>query len=160
MFSTLQAFMNNQETGRTRSDFAERFRFFRTEKERIKCLELLEKWSDRLYRLVQEIRGSDHSSRGISLSTSRKPWNNLVLSIKNPTAQIRLLTKELYNVLSDSWICACTHHHEARFCLNLHCTEKSFADVEAEFCFFVSSSSSHNSTVYWKEGTVGIRSVA
>ncbi|KAF2107784.1 hypothetical protein BDV96DRAFT_606329 [Lophiotrema nucula] len=83
-----------------------------------------------------------------------QPWDSLILSINQPSAQLRLLTRDLHTVLSDRWRCPCTEPHEARFCLNLHnhYTTASNPDSDTEIDFLVSSGAST-----WQEGSVGIR---
>ncbi|ORY18182.1 hypothetical protein BCR34DRAFT_655920 [Clohesyomyces aquaticus] len=149
VFAKLREFAQDRDSRQTQSNFAERFRFFKKAKDRKECLCLLEKWNHRL----------DAPSGFLTLSANiPPPWNNVVLRVRSPTAQIRILTRDLYTVLSDCWRCACTDTHEARFCLNLHGSEKSFSDSEAEFEFLVSSMTPGNPKHCWKEGTVVIRS--
>lgn len=142
----------------------ERFRFFKGEKERNLCLKKLERWCSRLDRLITRARDLHmHPDETISAIHSHRkapvPWDNLTVTLKDPLAHIRLLSRDLYTVLSNSWKCSCTKMHEARFCLNLHDTEKIYADVDAQFDFVVLTGTSSQRDLYWKEGTVGARSV-
>lgn len=164
MLQNLRNFARDRSAENTKSKLMERFKFFKTEKERDHCLELLEKWNKRLHRLTIQVQGQTTSQSWPLVAPAQSspihPWNSIVLSVKNPSARIRLLTKDLYTVLSNSWNCSCQPHHEARFCLNLHThhgLDKSFPDVEAEFYFLVKASNSGSQARNWQEATVGMR---
>ncbi|KAF2727512.1 hypothetical protein EJ04DRAFT_581990 [Polyplosphaeria fusca] len=163
MYNKLFKFTQHRESNETKSSFMERFHFFRKKDDRLRCLHKTKKWNKRLLIVIERAPQdySRSSRRSVGLQANRaQPWNALVLSVKDPSAQIRVLTRDLYTVLSDCWRCGCTDIHEARFCLNLHNSEKSISDAAAEFDFMVSSWSTNDGTKCWQEGSVGIRTAS
>jgi hypothetical protein len=158
MFSKLKEFASDREADETKSSFMERFKFFKKEKHRKKCMQRLHTWNKRLDSLTQRARDQARTVATLpdTRGTGNGPKNTLIYGLRSPSAQVRVLTSELYTVLSKCWKCTRSGVHEARFCLNIHGAEKTVIDAAAEFDFMVSDPSCKNDTQRWQEGTVSL----
>ena len=162
MFNKLEAFALSRDSKKTKSSFMERFKFFRKEKHRDKCLERLKLWNERLHGLMHTAQARGQNAALVSKTPDERKspiMNALIYGIRNPSAPVRTLTRNLYTALSSCWKCNCNGGHEAKLCLNIQNTmEKTTADTAADFDFLMSAHGPENETLCWQEGTISIRS--
>ncbi|KAF1957355.1 hypothetical protein CC80DRAFT_491484 [Byssothecium circinans] len=150
MYERLLKFANYRDSNKTKSDLIERFKFFKEKKRRHERLAELDKWNGRLRDLVKDSQSARFQigiAPKVFLKSSLYP---AIRKMKASTVQFGILASKIYTVLERCGGC-CPGRHEARFCLNMHASERVLKNAEAEFEFLVSSPS------VWREGTVGIK---
>jgi hypothetical protein len=71
MLNKLEAFASSRDSKETKSSFMERFKFFRKEKHREKCLERLRLWNERLHGLIHKAQARGQNAALVSKHQSR-----------------------------------------------------------------------------------------
>ncbi|KAK2761348.1 hypothetical protein FQN54_001870 [Arachnomyces sp. PD_36] len=160
MFNRLQEFASDMESEKTKSTFAQRFRFFRETKHRDICLKNLGVWNKRLGKLISESghqRGRTlmHAKRQSSDRLLSSPFLRSLISSSEP---VREVTRDLHGALSRCSACDCPGGHEIRLCLNIeHALEEPGTDIPITFDMLVRVTNVQKQVDSWKEGTVLVK---
>ncbi|KAF2492888.1 hypothetical protein BU16DRAFT_514136 [Lophium mytilinum] len=148
MYEKLKGFALERETKRTKSNFMERFHFFRKKNHRNDCLQRLKLRNQRLRDLIEKVGSQTHGKSGF------------FLALTSPSAPARLLTRKLYDAFARSWKCTCNGGHEARFCIYVQEASANLNADVVDLDFFITTTSSQNSAHCWQEGTVSVCSAS
>lgn len=146
MYEKLKRFQADHASRNISSDFLERFKFLKRQKDRDACLKRLERWNSIIGRLVDRVSNSCENAKTLSV----KP--------KPPSSQLRTLSQRLFVALSKCWNCSCQAQHEAKFCLS-SCGNFNKDPVECGLFFdFLVSHTQSQGLWKWYEATVTIKS--
>ncbi|KAL5049496.1 hypothetical protein BDW71DRAFT_161702 [Aspergillus fruticulosus] len=159
MYERLQEFTVNKESGKTKTSFAQRFRFFRDKTHRDISLKNLETWNKRLGKLISEAESHNRLTRPQSVSQPSDilQTSPFLRSLIGSPAIVREVTRDLYAALSGCWACSCPGGHEARVCLNMEGgLEQAGADVPITLDMLVNVADGQTMAM-WREGTVLIK---
>ncbi|KAI4189759.1 MAG: hypothetical protein L6R41_001242 [Letrouitia leprolyta] len=144
MYRRLKAFEDERRTHTTSSNAKERFRFWKKEKDRKKCLQALRTWNKNLL-CHREVAHREPVHRPAEPQTRTEP-----------PPQLREVSRLLYKALARYWSCNCTSPHQARFCLT---PRQSTTPAHSPYDFLFSTTSPSGQThVSWMEGTVLLQS--
>ncbi|KAL9000161.1 MAG: hypothetical protein Q9188_005727 [Gyalolechia gomerana] len=139
MYRRLKTFEDERRTNRTSSTAKERFRFWKKEKDRKKCLQALRTWNKNLLCYGEVARREPVVARPAE-------------SRNGPSPELREVSKLLYKALARYWRCACASPHQAQFCLT---PRQSTTPAHSPHDFLFSTASTTGQThVSWMEGTV------
>ena len=85
MFNKPKAFALSRDSKKTKSSFMERFKFFRKEKHRDKCLERLRLWNERLHDLIHRAQARGQNAALVS----KTPEPNINLKVASRVVKKR-----------------------------------------------------------------------
>src|SRR5436190_10796102 len=104
MYSKLKQFGSDRESKQTSSTFLERFTFWKKEKHRNKCLEQLSIWNKRLGRLIYNAQKRASTNSVVAVQSPTMAFKQSVIKHRRvPSSQLRRLSQQLYNALSQYW---------------------------------------------------------
>lgn len=151
MYEKLKVFQADHAGKNISSDFLERFKFLKRQKDRDVCLKRLKLWNSVVGRLVDRVSHTCETAKTLSV----KP--------KPPSSELRTLSQRLFVALSKCWNCSCKAQHEAKFCLSScgNFNNRNFDEDPVECGLFFDFLISHTQAQglwKWYEATVTIKS--